>query len=60
MSVYKGWAVKLSNGKYMNDNENYVGPVVVPLKRDAEHEKLYSGDKNAKVVKVTVTVQEVK
>lgn len=62
MSTYKCWAVKQENGDFARDS--YDGEVMCalfPLRRDAKQWKRhYVSLDSAKIVKVTVTVEEAK
>jgi len=62
MSTYKGWAVKLANGDFMDDESGGVGCALYPVKRLAIRGKNWNlGDadhKGAKVVRVNVKVEE--
>lgn len=62
MSTYKGWAIKLKNGKFMNDSEGDLTCALFFTRRDARaHPAVANFAKGeAKIVRVTVTVKESK
>lgn len=58
MSKYEGWAVRLSNGKFANDSEGAVGPLLFVTRREARYWQ--SVNQIGVVVRVVVTVREAK
>ncbi len=58
MSRYTGWALKLRNGKYMDDAAGKVGPALFVTRREARAvQSEYFRPGESVIVKVTVTVK---